>query len=143
MNHEIAECLIEVFPNFTIEMYEGNIPSCKGHEHINGGYTDKWSTRYGGGESYNGEIICCNFAVSKTTTIHIAGESLHIFKNLQNKTVEYTNDGISIKGLLLNVYEMDTNEVEKIINMNFDCEFWKMVQKKAKQLYNSNLALCY
>ena len=85
----MKELLKSVFPNYTDAMYEGNEPCGKGHEHVNGGYCDRWSCKYGCGSK----------------SIH---NSVHL---------------------------LELEKIEEILNKNFDCEFWKMVQNRAKSIY--------
>ena len=134
--------LFPSFPNYTQAMYEGDEPAGKGHKHINGGYCERWASKYGGGESYAGEIIDANFSINTKTTIYIVGSHLWIVEQRysgKSDVWEYTNDGYMKVILLhpLRIHEMETDKIEKILNTKIDCLFWTMVQKRAKQLYNS------
>lgn len=132
------------FLNYKQEMWQGEVPAGNGHQHINGGYCDRWVTKYGGGESYNGEIINADFRVNAKITIYIVGDSLWISDMRyagKNDIWEYSNNGHlkSPTGLLneCHRHELEPDKIEKILNMDFNCKFWDMVKTKAKQLYNN------
>ena len=77
-HNSFADSLFPSFPNFTEAMYEGNKPAGKGHEHIEGGYCDRWSCKWGGGESYKGRLLNADFKPNYKITIYICGDVLWI-----------------------------------------------------------------
>ena len=123
-------------------MWEGHIPAGEGHQHINGDYCDRWVAKWGGGESYHGEIIHAAFSINAKTTVYIVGDSLWICEQrYAGKTDiwEYSNNSV-LKfptGLLAasRRHQLEDEKIEKILHMDFNCEFWKMVQRKALHLY--------
>lgn len=131
----------ESFPNFTWEMYDGNKPAGNGHEHINGGYCDRWSTRYGGGESYKGELINADFSISRKVTIYIIGASNLWITDIRHDgkpdVWEYSNTDMSLCTPIapMHLHELEPERIEKYLNSKFDCEFWRMVQARAKSIY--------
>lgn len=132
--------LYPLFVNYTDEMYFGNEPCGKGHEHVNGGFCDRWSCKYGCGESYNGELIDADFIINSKIKIFICGTTLKITDiRYAGKTDvwEWTNNP-SLYGVCISpscVHELEHEKIESILNMKFNCKFWDMVQKRAKEIY--------
>lgn len=140
----IKEFLITTFQNYTPEMYEGNIPAGKGHQRINGGYFDRWATKYGGGESYKDIVSFASFSISRKITIYITGEHLWIVDIRYSGKPdfwEYTNiEGRGMPGPPCcsekSRHKLEPENIEKILNTKIDnCKFWNIVQKKARKLY--------
>jgi hypothetical protein len=140
---DIGDFLTTTFPNYTREMYEGNTPSCKGHERVNGGFMDKWSCKYGGGESYQDIIDNAEFSINYKITIYIVGSSLWIVDiRYAGKTDfwEYFNNDLKMPGGCCcsesSRHTLEPDKIEKILNTKIEnCKFWDMVQKRAKELY--------
>lgn len=140
----MREFLKSVFPNFTDEMYDCNAPCGKGHEMIDGGVSDRWSTKYGNMESYNGEILHAEFSINHKITIYITGNHLWIMDiRYAGKTDfwEYTNiEGRGFPGSPCcserSRHTLEPEKIESILNTKIEnCKFWKMVQARAKELY--------
>lgn len=65
--------LMETFPNYTEEMYEGNKPNYY-NDGINGKIAH-YSCKYGGGEiDSDGELIYSNISLDKLNNIYIVGK---------------------------------------------------------------------
>jgi hypothetical protein len=134
------ECpLFPAFPNYTKEMFEGNKPCGKGHELVDGGYADKWQCKYGGGETDKGNVLYAVFHINYKISIFIIGNHLRIADirySGKPDVYEYTNDGY-LQGSCLNnktVHKFEMEKVKDILNRKYECEFWKIVQKRAKEL---------
>lgn len=141
----MKEFLCSVFPNYTAEMYDGNSPSGKGHQLVCGGYSDRWQTKYGGGESVNGDILFCEFNVNKKITIFITGNHLWIVDLRYSGKAdfwEYTNiPGLGMPGepccCERSRHALEADKIREILNTKIEnCLFWNMVQAKAKELYS-------
>ena len=139
MTRKITSELFPSFVKYTDEMYLGNAPRGKGHEHVNGGYCDRWSCKYGGGESYNGELIHASFSINHKVNVYICGSVLWITDiRYSGKTDvwEYSSNPKSLSMPVSScVHKLEDDKIEMIFNTNIDCEFWKMVQKRAKAIY--------
>lgn len=127
------------FPNFTEEMWAGNEPCGKGHEHVNGGYTDHWIFFKGAAETYNGEIDWADFSVDRRTSISIVGDTVNICYNGRDfDFYNYCNKSTGrIWGTMNNCHrkDMELEEAERILNKKFpNCKIWDMVQLRAKEL---------
>ena len=133
--------VFDTFPNFTNSMYDGNEPCGKGQEYVDGGYCDRWTTRFGGGESYKGYLIHANFSLNQKITIYIVGDVLWIvdFRHFGKSDVwEYTSD--PSKSHMTNItpsriHTLESEKIEKILNTDIDCAFWRMVQSRSKEIY--------
>lgn len=148
LSDEINAFLASVFPNHKPEMYDGNMPAGKGHESVNGGYTDRWETKYGGGETYNGDISYATFCVDKEASIYIAGDCLQITVNKRNSQQdiwEYTNTpsyNLAWTVLPKHYHELEPEQIEKILDTKIEnCKFWDMVQARAKELYANGIVI--
>ena len=143
MSRKIVSELFPSMENYTDEMYLGNEPCGKGHEHIDGGYCDRWSCKYGSGESYKGELINADFRINEKITIYIVGSILWIvdFRHAGKSDVwEYSSDPKTIHMNNISskrIHELEPDKIEKILNTDIDCEFWKMVSNRAKTIYES------
>lgn len=133
-----------VFPNFTEAMYDGNTPCGVGHQMVDGGESDRWSTRYGGGETYNGKVLNASFSLSTKITIYITGNHLWIMDiRYAGKPDfwEFTNiEGIGFPGSPCcderSRHSLEPDKIEKILNTKIEnCKFWNIVQARAKELY--------
>lgn len=133
--------VFEAFPNFTEAMYAGNEPCGKGHEHVEGGFCDRWSTQFGGGESYKGRLIHANFSLNQKITVYIVGSTLWIVDirhSGKSDVWEYTSDPDKIRTNNIHpsrIHPLEPERIEKILNTNIDCVFWRMVQSRAKEIY--------
>lgn len=72
----MGEFLCTCFPNYSVEMYNGNIPAGDGHEMVNGGFSARWETKHGGGETYKGRVITAQYSINHKVTVYITGNSL-------------------------------------------------------------------
>lgn len=140
----MKDFLVSTFPNFKAEMYEGNIPCGKGHKMVDGGESDRWTTKYGGGETYNGEILNASFSLNHKITIYIVGKHLWIMDiRYAGKPDfwEYTNiEGMGFPGSPCcnerSRHSLEPEKIEQILNTKIEnCKFWDMVQARAKELY--------
>lgn len=135
------------FPNYKKEMWDGQIPAGKGHERVGGGYFDRWETKYGGGESYNGVLSFGEFSINYKITIFICGNHLNIVDGrYDGKTDlwEYTN--IPSRNLAWSVQKkhyhiLEPEKIEAILNAECveDNEYWKMFQARTKELYAAGI----
>lgn len=140
---DIGDFLVSTFPNYTKEMWEGNIPAGKGHERVDGGFMDRWSCKYGGGESYQDIINNAEFSINYKITIYIVGSSLWIVDiRYAGKPDfwEYFNSDLKMPGSPCcsesSRHTLEPDKIEKILNTKIEnCKFWDMVQKRAKELY--------
>ncbi len=132
------EFLNSISPGYTRAMYEGNEPAGIGHELIGGGHSDRWATKWGGGESVDGVIQHCSFNLNRKVTIYIVGNMLRI--------VDLRHDGKTDVWLYANSswvsptyfrqHELEPARIERYLNTKIPgCKFWDMVQKRAKDLY--------
>lgn len=137
---DIGSFLIQTFQNYTAEMYSGNAPCGKGHTMISGEVADRWETKYGGGETVNGEILFFSFSLSTKITIYLVGDALNIVDNrYAGKTDEwcYCNNNKRIHGCAdYLVHDLEPEIIEKILNTSIpNCKIWEIVQARAKELY--------
>ena len=141
----MKEFLMSVFPNYTEAMYEGNEPVGNGHKMLDGGESDRWSCKYGGGETYNGKILHADFSVNSKITIHIARDHLWIVDiRYAGKPDfwEYTNtEDEGFPGAPCcnerSRHALEAEKIDKILNTKIDnCIFWDIVQRRAKELYD-------
>jgi hypothetical protein len=128
----------EGFPNFTWEMYDGNAPAGKGHGvYGTDDFFDRWSCKYGGGETYKGRINHADFNINYKINIYICGDTLWITDirySDKSDVWEYSNKNDRTKRY--NHHELEPEKIEKILNTKIDnCKFWDMVQARAKELY--------
>ena len=142
---DIENCPFPSFPNFTKEMYDGNAPCRKGYRMIDGGESDSWTTKYGDGETYKGEIINAKFNINQKITIYITGNHLWIMDlrySGKNDFWEYTN--IKGRGAICSneslQHSLEPDKIEKILNTKIEnCKFWDIVQARAKELYSQGI----
>lgn len=143
-HNSFADSLFPSFPNFTEAMYEGNKPAGKGHEHIEGGYCDRWSCKWGGGESYKGRLLNADFKPNYKITIYICGDVLWITDlrhSGKTDVWEYSSDPERLHMTNVNpsrIHELEREKIEELLDMDIDCEFWRIVQLRAKEIYVSN-----
>lgn len=140
----MKEFLTSVFSNFTSEMWDGNAPCGFGHKMIDGGTGERWSMKYGGGETYKGEILCANFSLNHKISIFICGNGLHIMDLRYSGKPdfwEYANrEDIKFPGSPCcserSRHTLEPEKIESILNTKIEnCKFWNMVQTRAKELY--------
>ena len=133
----MKDFLTTIFPHYTPKMYDGDAPCGIGHELITGGYADRWECRYGGGETNGGVILHANFSIDDKITIFIVDERLRIVDiRYSGKPDVFTYQNYKSTNQLYSCeHPLETERIDKILSKNFDCEFWRMVQKRAIQLY--------
>lgn len=137
------KCPYGSFPNYTREMYDGNEPAGDGCKMVDGGTAERWVTRYGGGQTYNGEILYFCFSLNSKVTIYIIGDTLNIVDLWRSADIHsrcYYNGGKS--GRIVPsfnerlIHPLDPELIEKYLNTKIpDCKIWDMVQKRAKELF--------
>ncbi len=141
MSRELTSVLFPSFVNYTDEMYLGNEPCGKVRDHLNGGYRNRWSCKWGDGESYKGELINANFSINEKIRIYIIGSVLWIVDHRhagKNDVWEYSSDPEKIRMHNKHpklIHELEPDKIEKILNTKIDCKFWEMVQSRAKEIY--------
>ena len=144
----MKEFLISTFPNFTVEMYEGNAPCGTGGKMVDGGDSDRWTTQWGGGLTYKDEFIHASFSLNHKITIHIVGNHLWIVDIRHDGKPdfwEYTNiEGRGMPGYPCcsekSRHELEPERIEKILNTKIEnCKFWDLVQTRAKELYSQGV----
>lgn len=132
-------------PNYAkeVEAWEGRIPQCKGYMLVGGDQADKWSCKWGGGETTpNGDVLYADFNISDKLQIYICGNTLCItdIRYSGPTTWYYCNDGklnLSHKKKK-NIRELEPERIEKILNTKIlNCKFWDLVQRRAKELYHT------
>ena len=136
----------ESFPNFTEEMWNGNCPAGHGHERVEGGFLDRWETKYGGGETFGNQIENADFSLSPRVSIFICGDYLQIVDIRyagKSDIWEYTSDPkINLKWSIASYlyHELEPERIEKYLNTEIpNCKFWNMVQARAKELYERGI----
>lgn len=135
------------FDTYTMNMWDGNEPSCKGDDYLINGEqitSDKWECRYGGGETINDQIMRCNFWINRKVGIHIARNHIWIVDNRyagKSDFWEYSDDdAMKMPGWPCfsenHRHQLEPEKIEQILNTKIEnCKFWDLVQTKAKELY--------
>lgn len=128
MIYEIAE-----------DVYEGNVPCGKGHELVGGGYAELWQCKYGGGETDKGKVLFARFYINHKISIFIINDHIKITDirySGKSEVWEYTNDGYLNNTCLnpKNVHKLEQENIRDILNKKYDCEFWRIIQKRAKEM---------
>lgn len=137
---QIEDWLCEVFPNYTKAMAEGNEPCGKGHDMLDGGVADRWSCRWGSGETYKGELLFAEFSINHKICIYIVGDTVTICDNrYAGKTDEWIYCNHPQKMIYgchpSKIHELESEKIEQILNSKIDCKFWKIVRDRVRQLY--------
>lgn len=133
--------LMPSFPNYTTEMLEGNAPCGKGHALVSGGYADRWECKWGSAETKGEEILNADFSLNAKVTVYIIGDILYILdlrRTGRTDIWEYSNSNYKYpKGLISESHrhQLEPERIEKILNTEIDCKLWRMVQKRARELY--------
>ena len=139
-----TESMFPSFNSFSEAIYEGNEPAGLGHRHISGGICDCWSCKWGGGESFQGELLFGDFKLNKKLTVYIAYDVLWIVDirhSCKCDVWEYSSNPEKLKMNNLQekfIHQLEPDKIDEILNIDIDCKFWKMVQRKAKELYVPN-----
>ena len=140
----MKDWLTSTFPWYTAEMWEGNEPEGEGYNMVDGGKSERWKTKYGGGETYKEQILCAEFNINQEITIFITDDCLWIMDNRysgKSDFWEYVNiEGHGFPGFPCctenHRHRLEPEKIEKILNTKIDnCKFWDMVQQRAKELY--------
>lgn len=139
------EFLHLINPRYTIAMYEGNEPVGKGHEHINGGFCERWECKWGGGETYKGEIVNCDFYINSKVSIHITSDSLWITDirySGKPDTWEFCVNHSGSPGLPCrnprNIHLMEWDKLIGYLNTRIpECKLWDKVQAKAFEILDT------
>lgn len=145
VNKEMPCPFATAFPNYTKEMWDGHIPAGRGHERVAGGYFDRWDTKYGGGESYDGILNCGDFSLNYKITIYITGNHLWIVDirhDGKSDVWEYSNiPGRGSIGRKDIIHALEPSKIEAILNAECveENEYWKMFQARAKELYAAGI----
>lgn len=128
----------------TDEMWDGNSPCGYGHQMVDGGRSERWDTKYGGGETYQGKILHASFNLNCKISIFISGNGLHILDirySGRQAFWEYANmESMKLPGgpccSERSRHTLEPEKIEKILNTKIkNCKFWDMVQARAKELY--------
>lgn len=119
-------------------MYDGNEPYRMGHKRKDGTYNAAWSTKYGGGETYNGEIVNFSFHLDKKRSIFICGDYLRMvdirYSGKPDTWVYQSSDLIPKEG---REHPLEQDRIAEMLNVNIDAEAWRMVRDKARAIYES------
>ena len=132
----------EIFPNYTEAMYLGNEPAGKMHAHLNGGYTDRWECKYGGGETYHDEIIHASFSLNHKVTIYIVGDKLWVVDIRYSGKSDFWEHCVNHSGMPgypccreYSRHKMEPERLGEYLNAEIpNCKFWDIVQSRAKEL---------
>lgn len=136
----------ESFPNFTDEMYLGNEPCGKGYELVSGGYADRWSTSFGGGETKGNEILDFSINLNYKISIFICGDMLHILDIRNDGKPDFWEYSNNEKMLMpgspccseRSRHTLEPERIEKILNTKREnCKIWDMVMSRARELYEA------
>ena len=138
----MKDLLCKVFPHYTEAMYEGNEPAGKGHEHIAGGYCDRWDCRWGEGETYNGKIIHADFKINHNVNIFICRNSLLVVDHRYSGKCDFWEYCVNHPGMPgapccseKSRHKLEPERLEQYLNTVIpDCKFWDMVQARAREL---------
>ena len=146
MDREITGKLFPSFPNYTDEMYLGNEPCGKGHEMLDGGFADRWSTKWGSGETYNNKILHFSINLNPKVSIFICANTLYILDIRyagKSDFWEYNNDGnFKMPGPPCcrekSRHTLESERIERILSTGRDsCKIWDMVMSRARELYDN------
>lgn len=145
MSREITKDLFPSFINYTDEMYLGNKPCGKGHNYLLNGNviaSDRWETKYGGGETIGDKIKICNFHINEKISIYITYGVLNIVDTrYSGKTDQWLYCSNPSKGRIFgcsesNLHQLEDEKIEKILNVSIpNCKFWSIVKGQAKYIY--------
>lgn len=128
-------------PNYTWDMYNGNEPAGKGHELVGGGYTDRWECRYGDAETVNGKILHASFDITPRVRMYLCRDSLFIIDVRYAGKHDFWELCVNHSGMPgppccseSSRHVLEPEKIEKYLNMDFDCELWRMVRERALEL---------
>lgn len=132
------EFLHSIDERYTRAMYDGNEPYRTGHKRQDGTYNSAWSTKYGDGETYNGEVVRFTFHLDKKRSIFICGDYLRIvdirYSGKPDKWVYQSSGAIPKEG---REHPLEQDRIDEMLNANIDCAAWRMVRDKAREIYES------
>lgn len=129
---------------FASDEYAGNVPRV-GNPMLDGGTSERWETKYGGGESYNGKILHASFNLNAKISIFICRDLLWIVDvRYAGKPDFWEFFNIQGEGMPLGAccsersrHDLEPEKIEKILDTKIEnCRFWDMVQARAKELYD-------
>lgn len=134
--------LFPTFTNYTENMYLGNEPAGKGHERLDGGFCDRWQTKYGTGETYDGRIIHARFSLNAKVTIYIIGNALWVVDFRHSGKPDFWEHCVNHAGMPgspctceSSRHKLEPERLEKYLHTVIpNCKFWDMVQKRALEL---------
>lgn len=102
-----------------------------------------WITAWGGGKlTPEGEIIHASFSLNEKVTIYIIGKILRIV-DIRHKGKadiwEYAScEDFRMRSLFHKYHELEPEKIEEYLNAEGTSNFWKLIQKKAKEIYEKN-----
>lgn len=132
--------MFPTFQKYTKEMYLGNAPCGKGWEQPDGSFCDRWSFYCGEAQTKEDEVVFARFNLNHKITVNIAGSSLWITDirySGKSMVYQYTNDdGFRTNNIAqVNLKELEPAKIESILDSEIDCDIWRMIQKRAKEIY--------
>lgn len=136
------ETFHEIFPNYTHDMYDGNAPCGKGHEMVDGGFSDRWEFRFGNAETYKGEILYASFALSPKVNIFVSSNSLWVLDKRYSNKSDFWEFCVNHSGMPGYPcfsercrHTLEHDKLISILSMKIEnCKIWDMISKKAKEL---------
>lgn len=123
------------FPNYTESMYNGDEPCGKK------GHYDRWLCKWGEGESNHNDLVCAKFQLNQKITIYIVGKVLWIADIRHNGRPDcwiYSSHPDEVYSLACHpnyVHDLESEKIVKILNTHIESNFWRMVQRRAKEIY--------
>lgn len=135
---EMKDVLCSIFPHYTEQMWDGDLPAGVGHKLPSGGYADRWSCRYGDGETSGDSVLWGSVNLSTNISVFVCGDHLEITDIRASGVWGYDSRGeFDLPGTLpQNIHQLDREKVEKILATEFPGRFWQLVRTRALQIYN-------
>ena len=132
----------DAFPNYTDAMYLGNEPAGKGHEHVDGGYCDRWECKWGNAETYKGRIIHAAFSLNRKIRIYITGNALWVVDIRYAGKTDFWEHCVNCPGMPgppciseSSRHKLEPERLEKYLSTAIpNCKLWDMVQARALEL---------
>ena len=135
----MKDFLTSVFPNYTEAMYEGDEPCGKGHELIRGGCADRWECKYGVGETSGEDVLCAHIIINRKIQLFVCRDCLRIVDNrYAGKTDVWvcdSNGELTTSDSKRRTHPLEAEKIEQVLSTKFAGLFWKMVQKRAREIY--------
>lgn len=144
MRNIVKNTPFESFPNYTDEMYMGEIPCGKGGRYVvNGDFehpveSDRWSYCHGGGESIGDDIMNATVSINVNDSVFLCGSTIAV-----NHIRHYKNYCISIMwcndGKLNGDAELEYDKAIATINKLNRCKFERMVKEKIMDIIKNDM----